>query len=199
MLSRRDVLQRASLVLGYAVTGSSAAALLSGCQIDPSLNWSPRLLTAQQLITVRSMADHLLPATSTPSASDVLVERFIDQVLRDFTPVADQQTFLTGLTAFETACQTTYGRSFTALSTDERDQIFARYEKESPGLAPNVWGGQLTDVVEPPSFYRMFKQMTLTGYFASERVGEQLLAYDPIPGPFEGCIPLSRVGKAWAL
>lgn len=199
MLTRRDVLQRASLILGYAVTGSSAAAVLSGCQIDSSLNWSPRLLTAQQLITVRSMADQLLPATSTPSASDVLVERFIDQVLRDFTPVADQQTFLTGLTAFETTCQTRFGRSFTALSTEERDEIFVRYEKESPGLAPNVWGGQLTDEVEPPSFYRMFKQMTLTGYFASEPVGEQLLAYDPIPGPFEGCIPLSQVGKVWAL
>ena len=199
MLTRREVLQRASLILGYAVTGSSAAAVLSGCQIDPSLNWSPRLLTAQQLITVRSMADHLLPATSTPSASDVLVERFIDQVLRDFTPVADQQTFLTGLTAFETTCQTTFGRSFTALSLAERDDIFARYEQASPPLAPNVWGGQLTAVVEAPSFYRMFKQMAMTGYFASEPVGEHLLAYDPIPGPFEGCIPLSRVGKVWAL
>jgi len=199
MLTRREVLKRASVALGYAVTGSSAAAVLSGCQIDPSAAWSPRLLSAQQVITVRSMADHLLPATTTPSASEVFVERFIDQVLRDFTPEADQQTFLTGLTAFETTCQTQFGRSFTALSSEERDQIFQRYEADSPSLAPNVWGGQITDEVEPPSFYRMFKQMALTGYFASERIGEEFLAYDPIPGPFEGCIPLSRVGKVWSL
>lgn len=199
MVSRREILKRASLVLGYAVTGSSAAAVLSGCQADSSINWSPRLLTPQQLVTVRSMADHLLPATTTPGASDVFVDRFIDQVLRDFTPAADQQTFLTGLTAFETACQTAYARSFTALSQDERDEVFSRYERESAPLAPNVWGGQLSDTVEPPSFYRMFKQLALTGYFASEQIGEHLLAYDPIPGPFEGCIPLSSVGKAWSL
>ncbi len=199
MLSRRDVLQRASYALGFAVSGSAAAAVLSGCRIDQSLDWAPRLLSAQQVITVRSMADHLLPATETPGASDVHVERFIDQVLRDFTPPADQQTFLTGLTAFETICQTTFGRSFTALTKDERDQIFAQYETQSPPLAPNIWGGQVTAVVAAPSFYRLFKQMALTGYFHSQLVGEELLAYDPIPGGFEPCMPLSAVGKAWSL
>lgn len=198
-MTRRDVLQRASLVLGYAVSGSTAAAVLSGCRIDPSLDWSPRLLSSQQLVTVRAMADHLLPKTATPGASELFVERFIDQVLRDFTPAADQSTFLTGLTAFETACQSTFGRSFAALAPSERDQIFARYEKQSAPLPPNIWGGQITAEVEPPSFYRMFKQMALTGYFASQRIGEEVLAYDPIPGAFDACIPLSTVGKAWSL
>lgn len=199
MLTRRDVLHRASLALGFAVSGSTVAAVLSGCRIDPSLDWSPRLLSTQQLVTVRAMADHLLPKTATPGASELFVERFIDQVLRDFTPTADQSTFLTGLTAFETACQSTFGRSFAALGPAERDQIFTSYEKQSPPLPPNIWGGQITAEVEPPSFYRMFKQMAITGYFASQRVGEEILAYDPIPGGFEPCIPLSAVGKAWSL
>ncbi len=199
MLTRREVLQRASIVLGYAVSGSTVAAVLSGCRSNLSTDWTPRLLTSQQLLTVRSMADHLLPATSTPGASDLLVERFIDQVLQDFTPAPDQSTFLTGLTAFETTCQSTFGRSFAALTKDERDQIFRQYETQAPPLPPSIWGGQITAVVEPPSFFRMFKQMALTGYFASLQVGENLLAYDPIPGGFEPCIPLSTVGKAWSL
>jgi hypothetical protein len=199
MLSRREVLRRASLVLGYAVTGSTASAVLSGCRIEPSLDWTPRALTPQQIVTVRAMADHLLPTTSTPGAADLQVERFIDQVLRDFTPEADRQTFLTGLTAFETRCQTQFGRSFTALSPAERDEIFAAYEAESPPLPPTIWGGQISADVQPPTFYRMFKAMAVTGYFNSEVVGEQLLAYDPIPGSFDGCIPLSDVGKAWSL
>jgi hypothetical protein len=157
------------------------------------------LLSAQQLVTVRSMADHLLPATDTPAASDQLVERFIDQVLRDFTPSTDRQTFLTGLTAFETACQTTFGRSFAALGGDERDQVFAEYEKQSPPLPPTIWGAPITTNIESPSFYRLFKQMALTGYFYSQQVGEHLLAYDPIPGAFEPCVPLATVGKAWSL
>jgi len=198
-LSRRDVLYRASLALGYAVTGSTAATILSGCQTDRSLNWTPRVLTSQQIVSVRAMGDHLLPATSTPGAADLQVERFIDLVLDGFTPEANQQTFLTGLTAFETSCQSTFGRSFAALNVEERNQIFTRYEADSPALAPTIWGGQISDVVVAPTFYRMFKQMAITGYFNSERVGEQLLAYDPIPGSFEPCIPLSSVGKVWSL
>ena len=199
MLTRREILQRASLVLGYAVSGSTAAAVLSGCRFDPSFDWTPRLLSEQQVSTVRMMADHLLPATSTPGAADLQVERFMDLVLRDFTGAADQSTFLTGLTAFETTCQTLFGRSFAALTTEERDQIFTQYEARSPPLAATVWGGQLAAVVEPPSFYRMFKQMAMTGYFASQRIGEEGLAYDPIPGAFEPCIPMASVGKAWSL
>ena len=144
MLSRRELLARASLVLGYAVTGSAASAVLGGCRIDPAIGWTPRLLTPQQIVTVRAMADHLLPATDTPGAADLQVERFIDQALRDFTPESDRQTFLTGLTAFETRCQTEYGRSFTALTPAERDEVFTRYEAEAPPLAPTIWGGQIS-------------------------------------------------------
>ena len=199
MLSRREVLRRASIVLGYAVTGSAASAVMSGCRIDPSINWTPRLLSPQQIVTVRAMADHLLPTTTTPGAADLEVERFIDRVLRDFTSEADQQTFLTGLTAFETRCQTEFGRSFTALTPAERDSIFRQYEAEAPPLPPTIWGGQISESVEPPTFYRMFKQMAVTGYFNSELVGEQLLAYDPIPGGFEPCMPLDDDDKAWSL
>jgi len=39
----------------------------------------------------------------------------------------------------------------------------------------------------------------LFGYYTSEKVGEEILSYDPVPGVFQGCIPLSDVGNAWSL
>lgn len=200
MVSRRELLQRASFVLGYAVTGSAAAAVLGGCDmVDLGRDASPRLFTAQQAVTVRAMVDHLLPATDTPGGVELLVDRFIDRALHNYSTPEDQQRFLDGLAALDATCQTMFRQPFVSLTTGERDDVFRYYEMQSPTVAPTIWGGQITEVVEPPTFYRQFKHLALVGYFTSETVGETLLAYDPIPGRFEPCIPLANIGKAWAL
>ncbi|MCK5677686.1 MAG: hypothetical protein KAH72_04355, partial [Flavobacteriaceae bacterium] len=40
---------------------------------------------------------------------------------------------------------------------------------------------------------------TLYGYYTSEKVGEEVLSYDPVPGVFKGCIPLKEIGNSWSL
>ena len=48
------------------------------------------------------------------------------------------------------------------------------------------------------TFFHQIKELTLLGYFTSEPVGKNVLHYDPIPGRYDGCIPLSEVGnKSW--
>jgi len=44
------------------------------------------------------------------------------------------------------------------------------------------------------------RRYTLLGYFSSEKVGEEVLNYDPIPGQQLGCIPLKDVpnGRTWS-
>lgn len=199
MISRREMLDRASTALGVAVTGSLASAVLAGCRANPRLDWTPVFLSAGQAVTVGAMVDHLLPATVTPGAKELLVDRFIDAFLKDYASAADQQAFTSGLAEFDATCQSSFGGPFARLAPAARDEVFRTYEDRSPGLAPTIWGGQISAVVEPPVFYRRLKQLALVGYFTSTEAGEKLLAYDAIPGRFDGCIPLSDVGKAWSL
>lgn len=199
MLTRRDLLQRTSAALGFAITGSAASAILAGCRANPRLDWTPVFLNTDQATTVGAMVDHLLPKTTTPGARDLLADRFVDAFLKDYATPAEQRRFTDGLAEFDATCRAMFSRPFTELTAVERNQVFTRYETQSPGPAPTIWGGQLSDAVEPPVFYRQFKHLALVGYFTSTEAGEQLLAYDPIPGGFQGCIPLSTVGKAWSL
>ena len=37
------------------------------------------------------------------------------------------------------------------------------------------------------------RELTIVGYFTSETVGKTVLHYDPIPGRYDGCIPLAEV------
>ena len=57
---------------------------------------------------------------------------------------------------------------------------------------------KLLTVNDKPFFQRM-KELTVTGYFTSEIGATKALEYLPIPGKFEGCIPLKPNQKAWAL
>lgn len=199
MLTRRALLARTSATLGVALTGSVASAILSGCRSNPSSEWAPAFFTASEMHLLGAMADHLLPRTSTPGALDVQVDRFFDAFFLDYASPTEQHAFRAGLGAFDAECLTRFGGSFSTLAAEARDRVFGQHEASSPALAPTVWGAQLVESPPPPTFYRQFKQLALVGYFTSAQVGETVLAYDPIPGRFEGCIPLASVGKAWSL
>jgi hypothetical protein len=199
MLTRREALQRATLLLGYAVSGSTIAAVMSGCQADSRPDWSPRFFTAMQLKELSAMLDHLLPKTATPGALDVQVDRFIDTMLKDFASTDDQRAFVKGLADVDQKSRELAGHAFVDLAASQRDQVFHTFEQQAPPVPATIWGGQITAVVEPLAFYRQFKQLALVGYFTSKEVGLHILNYDPIPGRFDGCVPLGDIGNQWTL
>ena len=45
------------------------------------------------------------------------------------------------------------------------------------------------------------RSITIWGFKTSEEIGEKVLAYDPVPGVYNGCISLKEAtgGKAWSL
>ncbi len=87
-----------------------------------------------------------------------------------------------------------YGDAFKDL--DEADQIafVKRIHDEA------VQAERATNPAPKRPFILMMKEMTMLGFFTSEAGAMQVLQYDPVPGAYKGCIPLSEAGngKAWA-
>ena len=58
------------------------------------------------------------------------------------------------------------------------------------------------DAGTPPKrpFILTLKELTMLGYFTSEPGATQVLQYNPVPGAYKGCIPVSEAGngKTWA-
>ena len=197
-MDRREALQRAAVLLGYAVSGTTLAGLAAGCSATPAgPGWTPVFLTPAQAVALGAMAEHLLPKSDTPGARDVGVDRFIDVMLKDYCSADDRKRFTSGLDALDATCQTRFKQTFAATTPAQKDEIFREFEGASPPTAPSVWGAQISDTPAPPTFYRQFKELALVGYYTSEAVGKTILKYDPIPGGFTGCVPLSTVGNAW--
>lgn len=197
-MNRREALKHTSLIMGYAISSSTIASLLSSCKNEPELGWQPELFTIDQAKTVTEMTECILPKTDTPGAKDLRLSRFIDRMAKELFSPEDQKQFLAGLQAFEQECQNTYSKSFIECTHEQQEEFLLQLDKKSPKFTPSIWGFPTKEPVdEPMSFYRTLKDLTLLGYFSSEEVGKHMLAYDPVPGAYLSCIPISEVGTTW--
>jgi gluconate 2-dehydrogenase gamma chain len=190
-MNRRDAIQRTALILGYAVSAPALMGILKGCKAAPELNYQPVFLSEEQAGVVSELAEILLPKTDTPGAKDVGVPRFIDQVVNECYAKEDQDRFLQGLQKFDEDARKAFGDSFVYGETADQLAFVKQQHDEAVAMIK-------ADPSAKRPFILMVKELTLLGYFTSEPGATQVLQYEPVPGAYHGCVPLTKVGKTWA-
>jgi hypothetical protein len=171
MNDRRSFLRGASMVLGHAALGNVLTAFAA----------SPRRATFfddAELDTVRLLVDLILPETDSPSASAADTHYFLDLALPACATPAAQRAFRDGLKAFA---------GLGAMSPQQRIAALAGRANADQALDYDA------------SFFKILKDFTLSGYFLSETGATRALAYERIPGGFQGDLPLAPGQKAWAI
>lgn len=176
-MNRREAVQRVALMMG----GVLAAPLMAGVMGQVTNTGTSVAVTAEQEALLAEVADIIIPTTDTPGAKAAGVEKFIVRVMRDCYKKEDQDKFYAGLAKLDADSQAKFGKGFIALDIPQKNEMV-----------------KLSTTTDKPFFQRM-KELTVTGYFTSEIGATKALAYLPIPGKFEGCIPLKAGQKAWAL
>lgn len=196
-MKRRDAIKNTALLMGYAVSASAIAGLMSGCQADtktPADMWKSKTMSDTQVNTLREAAERILPATEDiVGAKDVMVERFVDEMLDGAYEPAEIASFKTGLDGLEAAAQTTYKNSFAKLKPAEMDALITKIGEAAMAVKDEE------NEIEP--FFFALKGITLLGFFTSEKVGEEVLNYLPIPGGYQGDVPMTEIpqgGRAWS-
>lgn len=215
-MKRRDAIKRTAMIMGYAISASAIAGVMNGCKADPTLgtSWKPTFFDADQINVIAEVAERILPATDTPGAKDVLVHQFMDKILKESFDTDAQQRVFTGLKAIEAASQKTYTKSFLACSNEEKDAVLTQFDKAAYAYKKTIdddtqyelvaaKDGQVTSgegylAKNKTHFFHILKELTFLGFFTSETVATTMLNYDPIPGPYQGCIDLPENGAAWA-
>jgi gluconate 2-dehydrogenase gamma chain len=199
-MNRRDVLQRAAMVLGYAITGPSLVGILQGCKATPELAFNPTFFTKEQALVVAELAEVILPKTDTPGAKDAGVPAFIDQMLKNVYSEESQKAFVKNLEAFDNEARETFGSSFAGCNESERVELVKKHHEVAfaGGVEKRSHGFWNAAVTESKPFILEFKELTIVGFFTSEAGATQVLQYKAVPGPYKGCVPLADVGRSWA-
>jgi hypothetical protein len=197
-MERREALKNVALLGGSAIVGTSLLSLLQSCQQQPRIDWKPTFLTESQAEFISTLVDTLLPKTQTPGALDMKVDIFIDLVINKLFDEAGKKSMTEGIDKFDADCKEKFGKKFVDLDSNERNEILKTAEANSGKYNGQVWGTAV-GIQKPVGFYRSIKSLAIWGYFSSKEVGLNILNYDPIPGDYKGCVPLSEIGNTWSL
>ena len=197
-MDRRSALKKAGVLAGSAVAIPSFFSLLQSCKSETRLGWQPLFFTEIEAKTIAAILDMILPRTDTPGALDVKSDIFIDKVIAKTYDEEAQAKMRSEIAAFNSECEKNYGNTFIELNASDREKVLQAAEKNSGKFSPGVWGTAVGKQ-ETIGFYRSIKSMAIWSYFSSEEIGKNVLAYDPVPGTFEPCIPLSEGQNRWSL
>ena len=185
-MKRREALKTSSLILGYAITAGTAAAVMNGCKADPALDWTPINLDVDQARLVGEIAEMIIPETDTPGAKAAMVDRFIDAILDTYAE-EDKLEMIASLSSFDEKSENSFGKPFIKCHAEERIAIMDQMLDES-------------QATEGKHIFDRVKEWTVVGYCTSELGATEHLVWDPVPGhPYQGCIDFSEVGKTYAI
>jgi len=197
-MDRREALKRTAWIMGGAVSAPAIMGILKGCAAKPTIDWTPVFLSSEQGVLISQLAEIIIPKTDTPGAKDVGVPGFIDQIVKECYKKEDQDKFLTELKAFDDEAKKEYGDPFIELDAEQQTAFVKKVHDAAVNTEDNGTNGTNGTLQRP--FILAVKELTMLGYFTSEPGATQVLQYNPVPGAYKGCIPVSEAGngKTWA-
>ncbi len=175
-IDRREAIRRAALLAGVALAPDwlDFAVRAQGPAVRT-------YLTAVQGAVLSAATERIIPRTDTPGAIDVGVPAFIDRFYGEFMPAPDQQLLVGILDDIERAARATHDAAFASLAPAQQDALLRTIAAAQQGKDTSSFG--------------LLRGITVLGYFTSEQVGKNVLHYDPIPGAYDGCVPIDQVGR----
>src|SRR5436190_9129530 len=109
---------------------------------------------------------------------------FIDLLYAEVMTTDERQMLAAGLDSVDAAARAAHGGAFITLTADRQDTVLRGIARAEEG--------------KDQAFFRLIRSATILGYFTSEPVGRNVLHYDPVPGRYEGCVPIDQVGnRTW--
>lgn len=194
-MNRRDALKGLGLSLGCVVATPAIISMLQGCKTEVA-SWIPTFLSVDQGYVLQNLVDLILPQTSeTPGALDVNVPEFIDLYVSKTTNNEAKLAYKKGLDAVLEELGVS-NKKATSLKIEDFDKILSKYLRSTPEQQKAFATNE--DLVFKT--LKSIRESAVWAYISSEEIGENVLAYDPIPGIYKGCIPLTETkGKAWSL
>lgn len=176
------------------MSASTITALLGGCSgrsADAPAHEFVSLDADQQALVAR-LVDLVIPQTDTPGALAAGADEFIDKMLSDWMPDDERDAFLAGLATLDARARSEAGAPFVQVDAERQVALLTALDAEAyQGSAAQARGADTP-------FMKRLKELTLAGYYTSEIGATQELQWIAMPGRYDGDVPLTEVGRAWA-
>lgn len=190
-MNRRDILKYASISAGVAVSVPFASAFLVGCKLDVTStdgSYVSSAFSKEEFDLLGQVMNTILPASDSPSATDVKVHLLLDDLLTNVYDQEDREKSLKEMKQlFSSINERSKSGLYSELSSEEQANLLQELlDNDSDKIATQA--------------LKSLKYQTVALYLTTERIAKEQLNYLPIPGAYESCIDVKSVdNKAWAI
>ncbi len=210
-MQRRKALKNIGLSLGTITMSSTIVSLIQSC--STGARWTPEFFSTEEAEIVAKTLEVMLPATpNIPGADDLNLTQFIDGYIHIVSKKNEKEGFKEGIGQYlSTTLDIAGERNVKSLTTEDIDGRLAYYLKADTNQQ-KAWNAEIYDAMDKegstPSddavnfgVLKSLRSRGISAFKMTEHIGENILAYDPIPGQQKGCVDLQEAtqGKAWSL
>lgn len=212
-MNRRKALKNLGLSLGTITLSPAVLSLLQSCKND--LDWNPVFFNSNQVNIVSELSDLIIPSgDDIPGSKELNLIKFIDLYIHNISNKKEQDLLKKSMDAFLSHCLIKSNKNnVDNLERNDLDTSLEYYFKIK-NSSHSKWRQAYnknkdqnienkTDLIEAFSFnfLNTIRQLTITAFKGNEYIGENVLAYVPIPGQQNGCVDLQETtgGRAWSL
>ena len=207
-MDRREALKGLTLGLGYMVATPTLIGVLNSCQ-STEQPWETMFFDSLEKKIVPVLTDVILPADDTPGGIDIDLPKFADMMIKEVWTAGQQSKFREGIRLFaqkagaiddsdlkklkEVDIEKEF-KSLFDLEEDKKEQVLNMIKADRSAVSQH----NLDDYLMYGSLIEL-RNLLLLGYFSSEKIGKEVLTFDPIPGQYRSCMPVSEVGNSYAI
>lgn len=211
--------RKALRTIGFGTTAitvtPSVVGMLQSCQ-SKNNTFIPIHFSKDQFSVLSKLMDLIIPETDIPGAKQLNLPEFLDGFIGVIFNAQAKKNISRDLDYFiAVALEDSSKDSASSFSTEDLDSQLAKYLKADQ-KQQQTWKKQKKDYgkalkidsslalpVEAivHSFLLELRSLTINAFKTNEFIGENVLAYLPIPGQYRGCVDLNETtgGKAWSI
>ncbi|MEY2950432.1 MAG: gluconate 2-dehydrogenase subunit 3 family protein [Saprospiraceae bacterium] len=193
-MNRRDVIKNSLLFAGYTISAASLQSIVQSCSTADSGGWKPAFFSKDQMDFISAVFDTIIPDTpDSPGAVALGVDKFLDTVAAEVMSKSSAEKLSNQLNSFKQQVENETGSKVVSMSDEAKLSYFSSLNLE-----------EIAKSNEDPTYtstFLMMKEMVIGAYYATETIAKEVLVFNPVPGPYKGCVPVEEAtgGKTWAL
>jgi hypothetical protein len=201
-MERRQALKNMGLTIGAFALTPTVASLLQSCSGNSKLSWVPEFYSNEEAEIITKTLEVILPATpEIPGATDLNLAQFLDGYAMHVSGENERMRIKNLVKEYISMTLTLTGKeTVSKLTMDDIESRVAFYLKADKFKQEDWQTGSSKDS-QNFQFIRTLRSGGVRAFKMSEFIGENVMAYSPIPGRQIGCVDLIEAtgGRAWSL
>ncbi|MDA0757733.1 MAG: gluconate 2-dehydrogenase subunit 3 family protein [Bacteroidetes bacterium] len=201
-MNRRDLLKKVGLGVGTLAVTPLTVSLFQSCQSD--LDWNPIFFKEYEINFSIELSDLIIPSSKEiPGAKELDLIKFVDTYISKVLSSEEQKVLRNSFKKFKLEYLKNSEKSnLNDINLNSIVKLLDYYLLDNKSKY-DIWTNDFMTSNDSLCylFLNSFRKLLITAFKTNQYIGENVLAFSPIPGEQKGCVDLLETtnGKAWTI